>query len=111
MLPISLSIPGDRLGQALSWVIHNSNTAHTGIIYRYNIWQHAGIRTRDAANTAIVSISSIFPLPNHLSRIFFHDIPNDDKKSLKPLGHMRPVGTGSVPQVKIDGPWNLKMYG
>ena len=52
----------------------------------------------------LVSISSIFPLPNHLSQIFFHDITNDAKKSLKPLGHMRPVG--SVPQVKIDGPWN-----
>ena len=48
--------------------------------------------------SASVSISSIFPLPNHSSRMFFRDITNDAKKSLKPLGHMRPVG--SVPQVK-----------
>ena len=40
----------------------------------------------------VVSISLIFPLLNHPSRIFFLDIPNDAKKSLKPLGHMRPVG-------------------
>ena len=60
------------------------------------------------AGRGSVSISSIFPLPNHPSRIFFRVIPNDAKKSLKPLGHMRPVG--SVPQVKIDGPWNQKMY-
>ena len=56
----------------------------------------------------VVSISSIFPLLNHSTRIFYLDITNDAKKSLKPLGHMRPVG--SVPQVKIDGPWNQKMY-
>ena len=55
-----------------------------------------------------VSISLIFPLPNHPSQIFFRDIPNDAKKSLRPLGHMRPVG--SVSQVKIDGPWNQKIY-
>ena len=53
-----------------------------------------------------VSILSIFPLPNYSSGIFFRDITNDAKKSLKPLGHMRPVG--SVPQVKMDGPWNQK---
>ena len=55
-----------------------------------------------------VSISSIFPLPNHSSQILFRDITNDAKKSLKPLGHMRLVG--SAPQVKMDGPWNQKMY-
>ena len=53
-----------------------------------------------------VSISLIFPLLNHSSRIFFRDITNDAKKSLKPLGHMLLVG--SVPQVKMDGPWNQK---
>ena len=53
-----------------------------------------------------VSISSIFPLPNHSSQIFFRDITNDAKKSLKPLGHMQPVG--SIPQVKMDGPWTQK---
>ena len=57
---------------------------------------------------SLVSILLIFPLPNHLSQIFFRDIPNDAKKSLRPLGHMRPVG--SVPQVKIDRPWNQKIY-
>ena len=34
----------------------------------------------------IVSISSIFPLPNCPSRIFFRIIPNDAKKSLRLLG-------------------------
>ena len=56
--------------------------------------------------TLTVSISQIFLLPNHPSRIFFRGIPNDAKKSLRPLGHMRPVG--SISQVKIDDPGTRK---
>ena len=68
--------------------------------------KHTPYTTYSPFNFLSVSILSIFPLQNHSSRIFFLDITNDAKKSLKPLGHMRPVG--SVPQVKIDGPGTRK---
>ena len=54
----------------------------------------------------VVSISSIFPLPNHSRRIFFGDITNDAKKR---WNHWNICDRwDSVPQVKMDGPWNQK---
>ena len=50
-----------------------------------------------------VSISSIFPLPNHSSWIFFRDITNDAKKRWNRWNICD--RWDSIPQVKMDGTW------